>query len=281
MAFGYASNALGTINPAAELTALAKAAGALVYIDAVQYAPHGPIDVQALGCDFLVCSAYKFFGPHVGILYGRYDLLEELHAYRVRPAPADPARQVRDRHQQLRGHRRHARRAGVLRMAGPDLWRRTPRALRRAIRGRRLIYKQAMSALRAYEHELSRALLEVIQELPGATIYGPTDLRNLDERVPTVSFTLQGRTPAEVATHLGQREHLRLERQLLRPGRHHPPGSGRPRRPDPRRRDPLQHPGRNRALRRRHARTVLSACLHRQKMRFNPNGGAPRSASVW
>ncbi len=69
---------------------MAHAAGALVYIDAVQYAPHGPIDVQALDCDFLVCSAYKYFGPHAGVLYGRYELLEELHAYRVRPAPVLP-----------------------------------------------------------------------------------------------------------------------------------------------------------------------------------------------
>jgi len=90
VAVGYASNALGTINPVEKITEMAHQAGALIYIDAVQYAPHGPIDVQQLGCDFLVCSAYKFFGPHVGLLYGRYDLLDELTAYRLRPAPADP-----------------------------------------------------------------------------------------------------------------------------------------------------------------------------------------------
>src|SRR5512133_592255 len=90
VALGYAANAVGTINPVADLIPLAHAAGALVYIDAVQYAPHGPIDVQALDCDFLVCSAYKYFGPHAGVLYGRYELLDRLHAYRVRPAPALP-----------------------------------------------------------------------------------------------------------------------------------------------------------------------------------------------
>ncbi|MEJ2447219.1 MAG: aminotransferase class V-fold PLP-dependent enzyme, partial [Anaerolineales bacterium] len=86
VAVGYASNALGTINPVKELTRLAHQAGALVYVDAVQYAPHGPIDVQDLDVDFLVCSAYKFYGPHIGILYGRYSLLDELKAYKVRPA---------------------------------------------------------------------------------------------------------------------------------------------------------------------------------------------------
>lgn len=90
VAFGFASNALGTVNPAAQMTAMAKEVGALVLIDAVQYAPHGVIDVQALGCDFLVSSAYKFYGPHAGVLYGRYDLLGELEAYKVRPSSNKP-----------------------------------------------------------------------------------------------------------------------------------------------------------------------------------------------
>src|SRR5574338_1222316 len=85
-AFGYASNLLGTVNPVKKLTKMAKDAGALVYIDAVQYAPHGPIDVQDIGCDFLACSSYKFFGPHAGALYGKYDLLNEMKPYKVRPA---------------------------------------------------------------------------------------------------------------------------------------------------------------------------------------------------
>ncbi len=86
VAVGFASNALGTINPVKKITEMAKAAGALVFIDAVQYAPHGPIDVQDIGCDFFACSSYKFFGPHMGLLYGKYDLLDELKAYKVRPA---------------------------------------------------------------------------------------------------------------------------------------------------------------------------------------------------
>ncbi|HEY4720576.1 MAG TPA: cysteine desulfurase-like protein, partial [Anaerolineae bacterium] len=90
VATGYASNAVGTINDVKAIVDMAHAAGALAYIDAVQYAPHGSIDVQALGCDFLVCSAYKFFGPHVGILYGKLDLLDRLVAYKVRPADDRP-----------------------------------------------------------------------------------------------------------------------------------------------------------------------------------------------
>ena len=86
MAVGYASNALGTINDVKTICGWAREAGALSFVDAVQYVPHGPVDVQALGCDFLACSAYKFFGPHIGILYGRYDLLDQTRAYKVRPA---------------------------------------------------------------------------------------------------------------------------------------------------------------------------------------------------
>ncbi|MBL6965476.1 MAG: aminotransferase class V-fold PLP-dependent enzyme, partial [Anaerolineales bacterium] len=85
-AVGYASNALGTINPVQQITQMAKDSGALVFVDAVQYAPHGVIDVQEIGCDFLVSSAYKWFGTHVGVLYGRYELLDSLMAYKVRPA---------------------------------------------------------------------------------------------------------------------------------------------------------------------------------------------------
>ena len=86
LAVGYASNSLGTVNPVEKIIKMAHDAGAMVYIDAVQYAPHGPIDVQKLDCDFLISSAYKFFGPHSGILYGKHDLLEKLFAYKVRPA---------------------------------------------------------------------------------------------------------------------------------------------------------------------------------------------------
>ena len=82
----YASNITGTINDVTAIASIAHAAGALVYVDAVQYAPHGLIDVQAINCDFLVCSAYKFFGPHFGLFWGRQELLQSMRAYKVRPA---------------------------------------------------------------------------------------------------------------------------------------------------------------------------------------------------
>src|SRR5512143_982148 len=203
-AFGYASNALGTINPARSLARMAHEAGALVYVDAVQYAPHGPIDVQDLGCDFLVCSSYKFFGPHAGILYGRRELLEELKAYKVRPASNDIP------YKWETGTQNHEGIAGVLgaieyfdwlgsQFATPED--ETPQAYS----GRRLTLKKAMAAVRAYEFGLSRKLIETVETVPGTHIYGVTDLMRLEERVPTVSFTLGRRHPRQLAQALADR----------------------------------------------------------------------------
>jgi len=203
VAVGYASNALGTINPVKKIIEMAHNAGALVYVDAVQFAPHGLIDVQALDCDFLVCSAYKFYGPHVGILYGRYDLLDKLDAYKVRPAPSTPPEKFE------RGTGNFEGIAGVLgaleylewigKTYGADYLER----YQSRYQGRRLHLKQAMAATRAYEYELSRALLETIREIPGVHIYGNSDIRKLEERVPTVSFTIRGWHPQKIAAALG------------------------------------------------------------------------------
>ncbi len=205
VAFGYASNATGTINPVRKLTKMAKEAGALVYIDAVQYAPHGPIDVQAIGCDFLVCSAYKFFGPHVGALYGKLELLEELKAYKVRPAPNNPPGKW------MTGTQNHEGIAGVLGaleyfewVAGQFAEAQKKSLSEEGFTGKRLNLKAAMTAIRAYEFELSRALIEAIQAVPGTHIHGLTDMKHLDERVPTVSFTLEGKHPRKIAEALGR-----------------------------------------------------------------------------
>lgn len=202
VAVGYASNALGTINPVARIVELAHQAGALVYIDAVQYAPHGPIDVQALDCDFLVCSAYKYFGPHVGVLYGRYDLLDELTAYRVRPAPSDPPGKFETGTGNFEGYAGVLGALEYLEWVGETFGGDYKEKFVGKYQGRALKLKQAMTGIRAYEFELSRALLDVLEETPGVTIYGPTDRRRLEERVPTVSFTLKGMHPRRVAEEL-------------------------------------------------------------------------------
>ena len=199
-AFGYASNLLGTVNPVKKLTKMAKDAGALVYIDAVQYAPHGPIDVQDIGCDFLVCSSYKFFGPHAGALYGKYEVLDELKAYKVRPASNELPYKFET------GTQNHEGIAGVLGALEYFEWLGSQFGGEHADppAGRRLVYKQAMSMIRNYESQLSRALIGVIESIPGTRIYGVKDMNRLDERVPTVSFTLEGRDPEKVADALGK-----------------------------------------------------------------------------
>jgi len=205
LAVGYASNALGTINPVAQIVEMAHQVGTLVYVDAVQYAPHGPIDVQSLDCDFLVSSAYKFFGPHVGILYGKRTLLEELFAYKVRPA----TNQLPGKFET--GTLNHEGIAGVLgaieylEWLGQQFGDEHAEGLREGnYTGRRLNLKKAMTAIRAYEFELSRALLSALHSIPGLTLYGLSDVRRLEERVPTFSFRLEGFSPRQVAEKLAQ-----------------------------------------------------------------------------
>jgi cysteine desulfurase family protein (TIGR01976 family) len=203
VAFGYASNAVGTINPVHQITRMAHEAGALVYVDAVQYAPHGPIDVQDIGCDFLVCSAYKFFGPHAGILYGRYDLLDRLTAYKVRPAPALPPGKFET------GTQNHEGIAGVLGAVEYLAWvgetfGGNGEAWREAgFTGQKLSIHKGLAAIRSYEMDLSRALIQAIESVPGTRIYGITDLKKVDQRVPTVSFRLEGKQPRAIAEALG------------------------------------------------------------------------------
>src|SRR3990170_3320232 len=159
LAVGYASNSLGTINPVEKIVKMAHDAGTLVYIDAVQYAPHGPIDVQKLDCDFLVSSSYKFFGPHAGILFGKRELLESLSAYKVRPATnALPGKFET-------GTQNHEGIAGVLGAVEYFEWvgnqfggAQAEGLAEDGYTGRRLVLKRGMTAIRAYEFELNRAL---------------------------------------------------------------------------------------------------------------------------
>ncbi len=205
VAVGYASNSLGTINPVARIVKMAHEAGSLVYIDAVQYAPHAPIDVQKLGCDFLVSSSYKFFGPHQGILYGRRELLEDLFAYKVRPATNRLPGKFET------GTQNHEGIAGVLGAIEYFEWigrefgsEHIEGLAEKGYQGRRMELKKAMTVIRAYEFELSRAMLSALQSIPDLTVYGPTDIRRLEQRVATFSFCLRGLHPRQVAEKLAR-----------------------------------------------------------------------------
>ncbi|MBI5943879.1 MAG: cysteine desulfurase-like protein [Chloroflexi bacterium] len=206
LAVGYASNSLGTINPIEKIIKMAHAAGTLVYIDAVQYAPHGPIDVQKLDCDFLVSSAYKFFGTHAGILFGKRDLLEKLTAYKVRPATNKLPGKFET------GTQNHEGIAGVLgaieyfEWIGKEFGGNTIEGLKEeGYQGRGLELKKGMTAIRAYEFELGRALLSTLEAVPGLRLYGLTDVRRLEDRVATFSFRLKDMHPRAVAEKLAQR----------------------------------------------------------------------------
>jgi cysteine desulfurase family protein (TIGR01976 family) len=194
VAVGYASNAVGTINDVQRVVAMGRRVGALSFVDAVHYAPHGPIDVRALDCDFLACSAYKFFAPHVGCLYGKREHLERLQPYKVRPASnASP-----DRWQT--GTQNHEGLAGVT-AAINYLASLAPRP--DATRRERLL--AAMKAIKEYERELSERLIAGLLQIPGLTFYGIRELERFEWRTPTVSFRLAAYTPRAVATYLDER----------------------------------------------------------------------------
>lgn len=202
VAVGYASNAVGTINPISRIAALARNVGAWLWVDAVHYAPHGPIDVQALGCDFLVCSAYKFFGPHVGVLWGKHDLLEQLDAYKVRPAKSSAPHKFETgtlNHEGLAGTTAAVDYLAALgRHYGNEADNLT------AYEGRRKELKQAMRTVAAYEQSLFKYMLAELQQISGLRIYGITNPEEFNQRCPTVAFTREGFTPAQIAEHLGQ-----------------------------------------------------------------------------
>jgi cysteine desulfurase family protein (TIGR01976 family) len=204
VAVGLASNAVGTINPVPRIAKLAHAAGAHLWVDAVHAAPHLSIDVHALGADYLVCSAYKFYGPHLGVLWGRRALLEQLPLIRVRPAgDAIPGRfetgtQAHELLAGLGGTIAYLEKVGITQGGAPGM----PGTADRHRRPRLLA---AMAAARRYESALVRELIERVSGIPGLHIHGITDPARAAERCPTIAFTVQGRHPRDVAAFLGQR----------------------------------------------------------------------------
>lgn len=190
VALNYASNALGTITDVAPLIQQAHDAGALVYVDGVQSVPHLPTDVAALDCDFLACSAYKFFGPHIGVLYGKREHLEYLTPHKVRPAKDTIP------HRWEQGTLNHEGLAGVA--AAVDYL----ESLASTGETRRARLLSAMTAIQGYEQTLSAHLLTGLVRLPDIRVYGLADPARAAERVPTIAFTRQGEAPRAVCERL-------------------------------------------------------------------------------
>ena len=200
---GGASNLTGTINDVASICAKARDAGVMTYIDAVQSAPHVATDVQAIGCDFLVCSSYKFFGPHQGILWGRREVLERLEPYKVRPAPAD----IPDCFET--GTQSYEDLAGVAAtvnyfasigesMAGDYMSRWSQ------FSGRRQALHAAMDFLFDYEKTLAGSLIDGLAQLDGVVVQGITAPDAMQRRVPTVAFTHDSVASSAIAESLAR-----------------------------------------------------------------------------
>lgn len=202
VAITYASNAFGSVNDVQRATRLAHDAGAWSLVDAVHYAPHGPIDVAGMDCDFLLCSGYKFFGPHVGFLYGKEELLTRLHAAKVRPAPD----YLPDRFEWgTLNHEGFAGMLGAFEYLEAIGLEHKCADFGESYRGRALRLKRAMHAIREYEQSLSASMLDCFKGIPRVNVFGVTSKDRLHERVPTFGITVDGMTPKEVARRLGER----------------------------------------------------------------------------
>ena len=213
VAVGYASNAVGTINPVKKIVELAHKAGALAYIDAVHYGPHGLIDVADLDCDFLACSTYKFFGPHMGVLFGKREHLKRLRPYKVRPnTNAIP-------NCWEWGTLNHECIAGIAACVdyiadlGKNSQERLPHPSRFSKGGnhepeltpRRAAIESAYAAIHQHERALLERMMSGLNKIPGLKIYGITDPARFDERCATFAVRIEGHTPLELATKLGDR----------------------------------------------------------------------------
>jgi selenocysteine lyase/cysteine desulfurase len=183
---------VGTVNPVREIARRAHAAGALVYVDAVHWAPHGPIDVRDVDVDLLACSAYKFFGPHAGVLYGRREVLERLPSYKIRPA----------HHRFETGTMNFEGLAGVLAAIEyiADVGRQGGGGVSS---GRRPAILAGMNAIRAYEMALFARLLDGLESIPGLRLYGIADRARFGDRTPTAAIRFDGHSPEAISIALG------------------------------------------------------------------------------
>ena len=191
VAITFASNAVGTITDVKRAVQMIHEVGALAYVDSVHYAPHGLIDVQDLDCDFLVASVYKFFGHHVGVLYGKYEHLDRLTAYKVRPASNRSPGKWETGTQSFESQAGVTAAVDYIASLGGNAGTRRERLVR------------AMSAIKQHEMALSEHFLTGATQIAGLRVYGITDIENLENRTPTFAVSLEGYTPKEVATELG------------------------------------------------------------------------------
>jgi cysteine desulfurase family protein (TIGR01976 family) len=225
VAVGYASNAVGTINPVKEIIRLAHAAGALAYIDAVHYAPHGLIDVAALDCDFLVCSTYKFFGPHMGVLFGKREHLKRLRPYKVRPnTNAIPNRWewgtlnheciagITACVEYIAGLGRMPHPFGSSSLSSESLRAGTSRVPKSGNQdastgptSRRAAIAAAYQAIHEHESALLERIMTGLRQIPGVKIYGITNPARFHERCGTLAIRIDNHTPLELAAKLGER----------------------------------------------------------------------------
>ena len=201
---GAASNLLGTINDVKSAARMAHEVGAWLYVDAVQAAPHVIMDVQDIDCDFLVCSAYKFFGPHQGILWGKREVLERLEPYRVRPAPSGLPDSFESGTQSHEGMAGTAAAVDYFAWIGETMGQ-EHHAAHRAFDGRRRNVRAALDLMFASEQGLSRKLIDGLQQVPGLRVLGITADEGMGRRVPTVSFTVAGVAPAFLEEALARR----------------------------------------------------------------------------
>lgn len=189
VALNYASNLTGSINRVKALTAIAKKAGALVYVDAVQFAPHGLVDVEDIGCDFLVCSAYKFFGPHMGVLWGRRSVIDSLTPYKCRCSSNGLPERFETGTPQIELMAGLSAAVAHFEKLG---------AATGETGSRRRKIAAAYQASIAYENRLAQQLIDGLGDIPGLVIHGIIDPNRLSERVPTVSFTVEGIVPETI-----------------------------------------------------------------------------------
>jgi cysteine desulfurase family protein (TIGR01976 family) len=197
VAVGWAANAVGTINDVREIVRLAHAAGSLAFIDAVHYAPHGPIDVSDVDCDFLACSSYKFFGPHLGILFGKREQLQRLRPYKLRACTDN----LPDRWET--GTQNHECLAGLI--AAIDYIADVGRHHDSTVTTRREAILAAYEVFQQHEPQLMEQLVNGLLAIPELTFYGIKDAARFDQRTPTVAIRMEGRTPRELAARLDER----------------------------------------------------------------------------